>query len=514
VDSNGNLYEEPGGQPKIVVVNSTALNQVLSAEQRRATSVIFNTSGAWTSTISEGADLWIAFDPLQGNAAGRYTVSINLEPNSADNDRTAVFTIRCGDEEVDVTITQKASDGNENQSIEDYLNNEWDLLQRARAQALAEDREPLSPPAVHKFLFVACTNVSLNGGVRHIMDERQKQFFKDVVKNFEEVVELYSDHNVVIETEILIIDRDINLVIPEGSLRYVYQSSIQPELDVHAPIGAYDAVLVSAAASLPGVILGVKTAGYENLYGYSWFQLVMPKDPVYTIPAANEAPWLSTCVAVHEWMHQLEFFGGLLNIIYPPVHAYFGGPDFPGYTTYQCAPGWDFACYYRDCLSGRVPYSLEGNSRQIGMFPLMWRMTPRFFNKEVYIMNEGNGMYLTRSGNITSYSATPYAWYLRYNGDNRFLILTDDNRTLDIVNASNGEGNAVNIFGVNGAYPQAQNWRISKNSDGTYKLTTTFPTGTQRVLQRNTSATYPTGTTINTDNGSVNQKWRLLTKPL
>jgi len=124
---------------------------------------------------------------------------------------------------------------------------------------------------------------------------------------------------------------------------------------------------------------------------------------------------------------------------------------------------------------------------------------------------------LTYSGGITSYSTTPSPWYFRYNGkfnsDDRYLVLTPDNRTLDIFNAWNSEGNSVALFGVNGGYPQAQNFRISQNSDGTYKMTTTFPSN-NRVLQRNTGGTHATGTTINTDNGSNDQKWRLLNRPL
>ena len=106
VDSNGNLYEEPEGPPKITVVNSAALVQELAADQTKATSVVFVTAGAWTSTLTEGAASWIVFDPVQGNASGRYTVSISLTPNTTGNDRTAVFTIRCDGDEREIIITQ------------------------------------------------------------------------------------------------------------------------------------------------------------------------------------------------------------------------------------------------------------------------------------------------------------------------------------------------------------------------------------------------------------------------
>ena len=527
VDSNGNPYKELE-QFKINVGNSAALNQELYADQTKATSVIFITDAAWTSTLTGGDDSWITFDPAQGNAPGQYTVSITLTRNTTGSDRTAVFTIRCDGEECEITITQKSvgSDGkpykpDEMETIEEYFNRDWDILQNARTQALAEDRTPLSTPAIQKILFVACTNTSL-AGTTYLMDEMQKQFFRDVAKNYEEVVEYYSNYNVDIQTDILFIDR--NVVVPDENPAWVKQDLIQQELNIHAPVGAYDGILVSAARNLPNVHMGVKTAGYENLYGYSWLKLYIPTggstpptSTTYTVPKANEAPFLSTDVAIHEWLHQLEFFSGLLDYTFPATHAYMGPPDFPEYVKYPSDPVWDFTAYYRDYVSGNVLYSSGGVTRKIGMFPLMWRISPRFLNSEaVYIINEANGLYLTYSGNITSFSTTPCPWYLRYNGkindDDRYLILTSDNRTLDIRNASNSQGNSVGIFGVNGSYPQAQNFRFSQNSDGTYKMTTTFASN-NRVLQRNTGTTYETGTTINTDNGSVDQKWRLINKP-
>ena len=530
VDSNGNILEPPVDPPKIVVENSEALNQELFAEQTKATSVIFVNTKAWTSTVTEGADSWINYAPAQGNSLGKHTLSISLRRNATGIDRTAVITISCDGEEVEITITQLAVDSNGNlydpgdyeTTIEEYLNKDWSILQSARAQALSENREPLHPPALQKILFVACTSTSL-GGTRYTMDEMQKQFFKDVAKNYEEVVELWSNNNVEIETDLLFIDREV--VVPDQNPTWVTQATIQADLDIHAPIGQYDGVLVTAARSLPNVHMGVKTAGYENLYGYSWFKLYVPTGgstpPTsypYTVPAANEAPFLSTDVAVHEWMHQLEFLGGLLDYTFPATHAYAGPPEFPEYVKYPGDPVWDFAAYYRDYVSGNVPYTSGGVTRKIGMFPQMWMITPRFLNSSaVYIVNEANGLYLTYSGNNTGFSTTPCPWYFRYNGkfngDDRYLVLTSDNRSLDISNAWNTEGNAVGIFGVNGAYPQAQNFRITKNSDDTYKLTTTFSIN-NKVLQRNTGATHATATTINTDNGSNDQKWRFINNPL
>jgi len=512
-------------QSRIVVENSDALTQNLFADQTDAESVVFFTTGAWTSTITEGVNSWINFDPEKGDVSGRYTISIHPTTNTTGIDRTAVFTIRCSGEKCDITIKQKATDINGNpydpdeieESIE-YFKRDWELLQNARIQALAEDREPLFAPAIQKILFVACTNTSL-GGTLHVMDDLQKQFFKDVVKNFKEVVELWSNHNVIIETDILFIER--NVVIPDENPTYLTQASIQAELNVHAPVCAYDGILVTAASSMPGsVYLGAKTAGYENLYGYAWFKLVIPTGSAvpptsysYVMPKADEAPFLSTHVAIHEWLHQLEFLGNLLNYSFPDVHSSAGPPEFPEYVKYTVDPVWDFAAFYRNLIQGKIQYTSEGKTRNIGMFPLMWHITPRFlYSNAIYIINEANGLYLTYSDNITGYSSTPFPWYIRYNSDDKYMIYSPEGRCLDISNAWNLEGNAVNIHYVNVAYPQAQNFRISQNKDGTYKITTTFESN-NRALQRNTGSTHPTGTTINADNGSADQKWRIINKP-
>ena len=48
----------------IEIVNPEALNQELFAEQKEATSVVFVTTGAWTSTITEGADSWVDVEQI------------------------------------------------------------------------------------------------------------------------------------------------------------------------------------------------------------------------------------------------------------------------------------------------------------------------------------------------------------------------------------------------------------------------------------------------------------------
>ena len=130
----------PSENSAIKVENNGTLTQnVFADETQGKSSVSFTTTGAWTSSITEGttppaksAQLrasqevsWISIDPSGGKEAGSYTISITLRPNTTSADRTAVITITCGGEKITITVTQKATkeDGTvpeeENPSTED-----------------------------------------------------------------------------------------------------------------------------------------------------------------------------------------------------------------------------------------------------------------------------------------------------------------------------------------------------------------------------------------------------------
>ena len=102
----------------IEVGNATTLTQTVYADKTSGTSgVSFVTTGAWTSTITEGsakstkagAASWISISPDHGDAAGAYTINISLAPNTSGEDRTATITIACNGEEIKITVTQTAT---------------------------------------------------------------------------------------------------------------------------------------------------------------------------------------------------------------------------------------------------------------------------------------------------------------------------------------------------------------------------------------------------------------------
>jgi hypothetical protein len=99
----------------IVVRDETALYQaVYSNDTQCPYDVGFTTTGAWTSTVTDASQAavasepvtWISINPASGNAAGDYTVTINLEQNNAPSDRSAVITIVCGEATVEIRVIQ------------------------------------------------------------------------------------------------------------------------------------------------------------------------------------------------------------------------------------------------------------------------------------------------------------------------------------------------------------------------------------------------------------------------
>jgi hypothetical protein len=100
--------------------NETPFNQTVNADETTGKSgVTFVTSGAWTSSITEGTtkstkaetDLWISIDPDHGDAAGEYTITIHLQKNDTGEERSATITISFDDMDITITVTQRGTGG-------------------------------------------------------------------------------------------------------------------------------------------------------------------------------------------------------------------------------------------------------------------------------------------------------------------------------------------------------------------------------------------------------------------
>lgn len=107
--NKGKSIEVPSGQQ---------LDQKVYADEDTGTSqVSFTTQAAWTSSIVEttakstgGATParpdWVSISPDRGSEPGKYSISISLNPNYTGKKRTATININCGDDKIEIKVTQ------------------------------------------------------------------------------------------------------------------------------------------------------------------------------------------------------------------------------------------------------------------------------------------------------------------------------------------------------------------------------------------------------------------------
>jgi len=113
-------------QPDIKVENEATLIQTVYADQTSGVTTTIVTSGAWSSTITEGSAKstksstvsWLNIAPSSGTAAGTYPIVTSLEPNLSGAERSATITIKCGDMEINIVVTQKTTKENGDPYVE------------------------------------------------------------------------------------------------------------------------------------------------------------------------------------------------------------------------------------------------------------------------------------------------------------------------------------------------------------------------------------------------------------
>ena len=110
--------------PQIVLTSPDAVR--VYADQTTATNAVnFNATGAWTATVSypptttasvrSTTPTWITIDRSSGNAGSNQIINITFtEINFSGEDRIAIITIRSGDTEIVITVTQRGVDANNN----------------------------------------------------------------------------------------------------------------------------------------------------------------------------------------------------------------------------------------------------------------------------------------------------------------------------------------------------------------------------------------------------------------
>ena len=96
----------------ITVSDKVTLNQTVYADQKTGSNIRFTTTAAWRSSIAShtvterSAIDWLTITPSSGNA-GDNNITLNLQPNTTGQNRSAIITITSGNASIDIRITQQ-----------------------------------------------------------------------------------------------------------------------------------------------------------------------------------------------------------------------------------------------------------------------------------------------------------------------------------------------------------------------------------------------------------------------
>lgn len=380
------------------------------------------------------------------------------------------------------------------------------LIDQAKEQAENGDYTNLDAPAPFKVLFLAYQSVKYNG-VIYTMTTAQKNYLNQIAKNFEASVEKFANNNVDIEITVFFVGSTVDIPAKynsDGSAGpfTITLGDAKAALSERNVMGTYDSVICTSGYS-GNSVLGMTYDAIHNGYGYSYIKL----GSVTAIPDLTRPTTLGTQVAIHEWLHQLESFRVWLGIDYPDTHAYQGGDKYKDYEHYTVDPEIEWASYYKDVLSAKVLYK---GSKYIGMYPKMWRVTPRAMMAGTFcIKNAGSGQYLKLAEDKNKLNQSAFIqepsikWILYYRKNNSFTIINKEKYRFDVLNAYNQNGTFINA-GATSSVVKAQTWDIQTNDDGTYSIFTMLD-GTRRCIQIGTqSSDRPV---LYTADGTDSQKW-------
>lgn len=372
------------------------------------------------------------------------------------------------------------------------------MVKEALEQYNSGDYTPLSEPVKYNVLWLGYTHVTY-GELDFQMTDFDREYLQAVTINYEKSLEIITNHNLDITVDLHFIDAATPLTKSDNSdWLFLAQETVQPAIDNFSATGEYDTVLTTVQTAgeenqarnegkegygINYVILGIMTAGMNSSMGYSTFDLQKPLEGTYPL-ADPEVPSLyATSVAVHEWMHQLEPMGNLLNIEYPDTHAYFGPESFQGYQKYINGENdYDYFEFYKLVLQGKLPYNDGGTVKYVGMYPKMWPLIKRnvFQLGKFVIKNaEGNGYLSGREDEPRLFiSEDKCIWNIKYLSDGRFMFSPEKmaDKLIDLGNAWDLENNTISLWIYTG-YLDAQSWRVKDNGDGSYSLQTPYESG-------------------------------------
>ncbi len=383
-------------------------------------------------------------------------------------------------------------------AFKDHTSNTDRKIYEAVNQYRSGDYTRLNEPVQYYVLWLGFTHVTF-GELDFRMTDFDRDYLQAVALNYEKTIESIADHNVDITVYLYFVDDVMPLTqCPGEDWLYLDRETVMSYIEKYCSEKEIDTVLTTVQTAgeenrrrnegkegygVHDVILGLKTDGLESEIGYSTFNLTEPAEGTWPL-ADPEIPSLyATAVAVHEWMHQLEYLKALLGVEYPNTHAYMGPPEFPNYRKYTAdLNDYDFFEFYRLVLSGKCPYTEGEEIELVGMYPKMWPLIKRNvlnFGRFTIQASDESGYLTASDGEVSlTISDEPCVWLIRYAGNGRYILSPEEYPELrmDLGNAWDSEGNTVGIWVYTG-YDDAQTWLLMDNGVGTYSIQTPYPSG-------------------------------------
>ncbi|MBR5419648.1 MAG: RICIN domain-containing protein [Lachnospiraceae bacterium] len=384
------------------------------------------------------------------------------------------------------------------------------MIREAVEQFDLRDHTPLDEAVAYHVLWLGFTHVTY-GKLDFRMTDDDREYLEAVALNFEKSVESITDHNLDITVDLHFIDETTPLTKADGDeWLYLAKETVQPVIDSYSAEGGIDTVLTTVQTAgkenrnrnrskkgydIHYVMLGLETADMSSPMGYSTFDLTEARKGTYPLQDPEIPSLYATAVAVHEWMHQLEYMGTLLGIEYPNTHAYMGPESYPGYRKYVADKNdYDYFEFYKLVLKGELPYKDGDTEVPVGMYPKMWKLVKRdVFDLGKFTIRDAEGQgYLGVSGEDERLTLTddPGLWSIRYAGEGSFILSPEEcpDKRIDLANAWDSEGNTVGLWYYTG-YAEAQSWKLRDNKDGTYSIQTACESGRVVTVQKDQTAT-------------------------
>lgn len=343
-------------------------------------------------------------------------------------------------------------------------------------QYQAEDTSANDIAPDYHVLFILVKKLQINGKT-YTTTSTMQSIFKEAVENFKYSVEKFTNYNVHIVPTIKEISSTVTI---EGDRHYLVYEDIYNDdnscyLRNYSSVGLYDAVLVaSAPCGMGGAVTTLGMFQFENiLHGFTHTEISTGDSSLVNQGYDNSYPHLTTTnYFIHEWLHQLEGYRSRVVSDFPDTHGY-TDPSSYGYiwdddyfensSVYPHVVEPYLTSFYRAVLAAEVIHETESGSRVIGMFPLLWKVTPRKLLIGRYIVQNSSGAYYYNNNGSYSTSTSlsnsiSYIWNVYYSLSNSSLKIM------------NYRGNTANLS-IN--YTSLVCTRVGPYDEGEYLLVNT-----------------------------------------